>query len=160
MNTQIRDTAKALSRGAAGGIGATTLMSAAMALGHGGYGRGKAAPRKVTERLLGTLGMLPRRRWQRRLVTAVAHYGFGMVAGALFGPLAWRRTRGRALAMGAAYGALIWSTMYGKILPKLGLMPRPARDREGRPTVTFLSHLVFGAALGAAAAKSEQKPAV
>jgi hypothetical protein len=60
------------------------------------------------------------------------------------------------IAIGAVYGAAIWATMYGHVLPALGLMAPPERDRPGRPIVMLAAHLVYGAALGALTLSDER----
>jgi hypothetical protein len=54
-----------------------------------------------------------------------------------------------AAVAGALYGLLVWAGAYKLSLPWLGLMPRPERDRPGRPATMILAHLVYGATLGA-----------
>ena len=51
--------------------------------------------------------------------------------------------------LGTLYGAVIWTTMYGYLLPRLGLMPRPEHDRPHRPPTMGVAHLIYGGVLGA-----------
>lgn len=136
-------------RGAGAGAAATVPMSLVMWAARRLGMLGEPPPRKIVERLLVTSGARPRR-WRRRGLPWLSHLAFGVGAGALFGAVAGRlRTRsGRAVA-GALYGATVWTGMYGYVLPALGLMRRPSRDRQGRPVSMAVAHLVYGAALGA-----------
>jgi hypothetical protein len=113
---------------------------------------GKAPPQKLSERfLLAAVGTWPRRS-HRRALSAVNHLAFGAAAGALF-PLLFRRrglpARPHRVVAGTLYGAAIWTAMYGYLLPRLGWMPSPKRDRPYRPTTMVAAHLVYGAVLGA-----------
>ena len=77
--------------------------------------------------------------------TGVAHFAFGAAAGAGFGIGGVRK---RPVLAGVLYGASIYAVAYTGVLPKLRLMPPPGRDRAPRQLATFLSHIVWGAALG------------
>ena len=104
---------------------------------------GRALPRcKLTRRILGRLGIrLGRRRRCDTLLSqrrrSGARYGVGV-----------RRRAG--VGSGALFGLAVWAASYKAWIPALGLMPPPAFDRPGRPTVMALAHLLFGGALGAA----------
>ncbi len=47
------------------------------------------------------------------------------------------------------FGVVFW------IIPLLGLMPPPDRDRPGRPVVMVLAHVVYGLTLGAVVGRRE-----
>jgi len=78
------------------------------------------------------------------------HLAFGAAAGALFA-LGARRLPARPmrLAAGGLYGLMVWAVMYRRVLPALGLMPNPRRDRFGRPGTMIAAHIVYGGVLGA-----------
>jgi uncharacterized membrane protein YagU involved in acid resistance len=136
-------------RGAVVGAAATLPMSMVMGAGHEAKALGMSPPRKITERLISALGRWPQRE-HRQGVSLANHFLFGAVAGAAFSPALGRVATGPLrIGIGAVYGAAIWATMYGHVLPALGLMATPARDRPGRPLVMLAAHLVYGAALGA-----------
>jgi hypothetical protein len=73
------------------------------------------------------------------------HFVFGAAAGALF-PLGARRLSSRParVAAGGLYGLMVWAVMYRRVLPSLGLMPHPRRDRQGRPGTMIAAHVVYG----------------
>jgi hypothetical protein len=155
------DLARGAARGFKAGLVATTTMTAAMfALQKAGL-LGRMPPRLLTERTLGRFGL--RRKTSkptRRVLTALMHCGFGGTMGAIFevtrSAIAVRRGRvgslGAVVGAGTAFGALIWTVSYAGWIPALGLMPRPSKDRPGRPTSMILAHLIFGATLGRVAA--------
>jgi NAD(P)-dependent dehydrogenase (short-subunit alcohol dehydrogenase family) len=112
---------------------------------------------------LGLLGEPPPRRIVRRLVTRLtwrrprgpvldasalaAHLAFGASLGAIYGLLP---ARTHSALSGSTFGAAAWGVNYAGWLPKAGLMPRPSRDRPGRPATMLAAHLVFGRVLAAA----------
>ena len=134
-------------------MGAGTLATGAMSLfmlaAHRLRLLGDPPPRKLSRRFLRRWGLGPPPA-ATTAVTAFSHAGFGAAA-ALPLPALLRRCRttpGR-IAAGALYGAAVWAVMYQGVLPALNLMPRPARDRPGRPTSMLLAHLIYGATLAA-----------
>ncbi len=76
---------------------------------------------------------------------ALAHFGFGVTAGSLYGTL----SRGHRLpvAAGAGYALAIWASSYQGWVPKLGILPPASRDRPGRQAVMVAGHLVYGVTL-------------
>jgi hypothetical protein len=132
------------------GAVATVPMSLTMLAARKVGARGKDPARRITELLLLVgLRAWPRRR-HRRAIWLASHFAFGAAAGALFGLAAHRlRARSARVVAGALFGTAVWAGMYGRVLPALRLMPRLARDRPGRPTAMAISHIVYGASLGA-----------
>ena len=120
---------------------------------------GRMPPRKITDALLGVLGI----RGQtpepaRRALAVVNHLAFGSACGALFGLAheVWRvrapstsgvRGHRAPLLAGLAFGTAIWAVSYAGWVPALGIMPAPQHDRPGRPTSMVLAHLVYGGVL-------------
>lgn len=125
-------------------------MSATMGLAQAGGLLGEPPPRKLTRRLWRRVGRTPSRR-TLNVTTTLAHLGFGAGAGVLYALLP---PAVRSAPRGALFGLGIWATSYAGWIPALGLMKRPKRDRPGRPTSMVLSHLVYGAVLGALTART------
>jgi len=143
--------------GAAAGLVATLPMTAVMLAAQRLGLMGDQPPAKITDAMLDAVDLDPTRT-QRDWLTVAAHLGFGAGVGALFALLRRRRhTAARAALEGAAYGTLVWTTSYAGWVPELGIMPRPADDRPGRPSSMLVAHWVFGAALGLLLAR---RPAV
>lgn len=108
---------------------------------------GKMPPAQIVEKSLDDLGVR-RSKWQDQVMAGVAHLGFGMASGALFGVLDRRLELKSRVTGGMAFGTLVYALSYFGWVPALGFLPQPPRDRPGRPTSMFLSHLVYGATLG------------
>lgn len=153
---------EAIAIGAAAGVVATVPMSLVM-LGAQEVGLlGELPPAKITRRLLAVLGVSPSRR-ERRAATWINHFAFGAAAGGVFGAIgaatrAWRgrRALAKGAAAGAAWGTLVWLVSYAGWVPALDIMPRPSRDRRGRPTMMLLAHWVYGALTGAMTAAGQR----
>lgn len=141
---------RATAIGAAGGAVATFAMSAAMMLEKKLGLLGEHPPKKIVQTLRRRSGIFSASRQTDNVVTTLAHWGFGMATGALFG-LLHRRSQGtaRASLLGAGYGAAVWAASYAGWIPALGIMRTPRRDRPGRPTSMIAAHLIFGSVLGA-----------
>jgi hypothetical protein len=143
---------EAAARGAAAGALATLPMTGVM-LAAGKIGlMGQQPPKTIFRSMLASVSLpIPDRQTEKPMV-AIAHIGYGMLAGALFGLL---RSRTRLpmpqAAAGIGYGLLIWALSYKGWVPALHLMPSPEHDRPGRPEAMIAAHVVYGAALGALA---------
>ena len=137
-----------LEQGATAGALATVPMTAVM-LGAQRLGLlGQAPPAKITNAALAKVGAQPTGD-ERTALTALAHFGFGAAAGALFSlARPGRPSLARAALEGAAFGTAVWATSYIGVIPRLGIMPEPQHDRPGRPSTMVLAHWVFGASLG------------
>jgi hypothetical protein len=129
---------------------ATLAMSAAMVMEKKLGLMGEHPPKKIVMSLRRRSGIFGVSRDADNVATLLAHWGFGMATGALFG-LLHRGTRGtaRSSLLGAGYGAAVWAASYSGWIPALGIMRAPHRDRPGRPTSMVAAHLVFGSVLGA-----------
>lgn len=111
--------------------------------------RGEAPPRKLTKVVLRVLGMWPKRE-ALDVLSLAAHVGFGATMGALYGALFDRGADRRGAVMrGVGFGLAVWGTHYAGLIPALGIMPPPQRDRRGRGATMFLAHVVYGGVLGA-----------
>lgn len=137
-----------LEQGVSAGLLATFPMTAVMvAAQHLGL-VGKAPPAKITDAVLDKahVGAPPS---ERRLLTALAHFGFGAASGAMYSALRpGRPSLGRAAVEGIAFGTAVWGASYVGWVPALGIMPPPTRDRKDRQLSLVVAHWVFGAALG------------
>lgn len=133
-----------IASGMVAGLMATLAMSLVIAGGKRLGLLGEPPPRRIVRRLSGRHG------WRRPHGAALdasavaAHLGFGASLGAVYGLLP-KRTH--SPLGGWIFGALAWAVNYAGWLPKAGLMPRPSRDRLGRPTTMIAAHLVFGRVL-------------
>jgi len=130
-----------LSRGAA----ATVVMSAPMIL-RWALQRKAPPPQVVAENVQRRLGLEPARypRPLRHAVWALAHLGFGATVG--LAAALWPR---RATTGPSAYsfGVAVWAANYAAALPAAGIYPWPREDDRARAAESFLSHLVYAAAL-------------
>jgi len=143
-----------LHRAATGGIAgvlATVVMSAWMLLAdYLGWMR-EQPPRTSTSRVARTARM-PMSGARLDAATGLAHLGFGLVGGSVFGALSRRLPNMlTSMLVGIGYGLLIWATSYVAVLPSLNLMPGPAEGERGRTPVMVLAHVVYGAVLGVVA---------
>jgi hypothetical protein len=78
----------------------------------------------------------------------VFHYGFGAVAGAIYGALAARAPQVTA-GRGAPYGAAVFLTATELALPLAGLARKPTEYPPARHVASLATHLVYGVTLEA-----------
>ncbi|MFC6578008.1 DUF6789 family protein [Planomonospora parontospora] len=135
-----------LVRGAAGGVLATAVMSVVMVAGEKAGLMGDQPPKRIVRAALP--GHRHRSKPGEGVLGAIAHFGFGAGAGAVYGLL----SRGRRIAppLGVVYALGIWVGSYAGWVPRLGILPSIPRDRPGRPLVMGTAHAVYGAALALA----------
>lgn len=107
----------------------------------------KLPPEKITERLFDKL-RVRRSESTEDAWSTIAHFGFGMASGGLFGVLRGRILRAHPVSEGILFGSLVWATSYCGWIPALAIMPPPTRDRPGRSITMLMAHFVFGAVLG------------
>jgi len=111
---------------------------------------GEPPPKKIVRSLRRRAGIFGASRDAENALTLLAHWGFGIATGALFGWLhRGRRGMARSSLLGAGYGAAVWAANYYGWIPAARIMRAPHRDRPGRPTSMVAAHLVFGSVLGA-----------
>ncbi len=131
------------------GLGATSVMTFFMLLGHHLGARSvqePVPPKRITERVARRVGL--RRHIDQDRLTALsimAHFGYGS-----FFAVVYRMTVGRLTrqpAVGALFGLALWAAGYLGYLPRLGLYPSAGDRPKGRVAVVAGSHLVWGAAL-------------
>jgi uncharacterized membrane protein YagU involved in acid resistance len=135
--------------GAIGGAAGTILMSLVM-LGAKKAGiMGQLPPERITEAALEATGEAQASKETVDALTVIAHFGYGIGAGTLFG-IAVRRLRPSLDLglLGVIYGTLIWFVSYKGWVPALGIMPPPERDRPYRPESMLVAHWVYGWTLG------------
>ena len=135
-------------RGAAAGALATVAMSGIMLVAQRTGLMKKLPPEKILERTLDKLHI--RRSESAEDTTAtVSHFGYGMVAGALFSSvIKGRLFLKHPVTEGILFGGLVWAGSYFGWVPALGAMPPPSRDRRGRTVSMVSAHAVFSAVLG------------
>lgn len=145
-------TGAVMMRGAFDGAIATAVMTGAMLLARrwGLLARSKRLPpTDITSRTAARLG-INLNHSGRLAATTLMHTGFGASLGALFAVI--RKTkRLRSMpptSMGIAFAMAVWAVSYAGWIPAVGLLPRPDRDRSGRPATTVLAHVIFGGVLG------------
>jgi hypothetical protein len=139
--------------GATAGAVATVVMSALMLAAKRIGITGTLPPELIARKAVETVAGAPPADDQVDAVAAVAHIGFGAVAGTIFELLMIRaHVARRSAAIGASAGALyatgIWLVSYQGWVPALGIMPAASRDQRGRVATMLAAHWVYGAALG------------
>jgi hypothetical protein len=76
--------------------------------------------------------------------TLIAHFGYGGLAGAVYGALPPPR---HAATAGLVIGVALWAGSYFGLLPALGLL-RPASEHPARRNAMMLgAHLIWGTCL-------------
>ncbi len=150
--------ARPLLCGALGGTVGTAAMSAVMLSSQRLGLMGQQPPQKIAEAALAKAGAEGVTEDEENLLATVAHFGFGASMGALFGLLHHRaRPSVPPAATGLAFGLAVWALAYKGVVPALGIMPPPERDRRGRPGSMVLGHLVWGAATGLVVGRLSQE---
>lgn len=139
---------KRLLCGACAGLAATMPMTWAMMRLHRHlplWEKRALPPRRIMVAITKEMGLY-RRMDEPKLTAAtlVSHYGFGAAAGALYAPLAAKRSEPAAVK-GVVFGIAVWAVSYLGWLPASGLLYERAPRRQA---MMLLSHLVWGLALG------------
>ena len=105
----MRDDVRAIVAGALGGAAGTLVMSAVMEGARRVGLLGRHPPELITAAALDAANV-PREEGTQAALAAAAHVGFGVVAGALFGPLARRPPAPVGpVARGVIFGSLVWA---------------------------------------------------
>lgn len=135
-------------QGATAGTVATAAMSALM-LGAGRLGaHGEQPPEAIVETALDAAGV-NRSEVTENALASVAHLGFGASMGALYALLRRvTRTPGPEALHGTGWGLAVYAASYAGWIPRLGILPSPAHDRDDRQTMLVAAHVVYGAVLG------------
>jgi hypothetical protein len=109
-------------------------------------------PREVAEALAVKAGV-NRHLSERDIedLALAAHFGYGALAGGVFG-MVFPRNGGNsapaAVAFGLLFGAGVWTVSYFGWLPATGVRHSPRYDVPARTRLIFASHLVWGSAAG------------
>jgi uncharacterized membrane protein YagU involved in acid resistance len=141
---------KAMIAGMSAGAVATVTMSGVMLAAKQVGLVGELPPERITEESLEATGLEPESEPALDAATVIAHFCYGIGAGALFGLLSRRlRLPLGTGSQGIAYGLLVWLVSYMGWVPALGFMPPATRDQPGRPLTMIIAHVVFGWTLGA-----------
>jgi len=105
-------------------------------------------PKQVTVEVAEAFGPVKRLHdpW-RTWLTGIMHFGFGGMAGAVYGPLG-AAAPGPPLARGVAFGVLVWGSSYLGWLPAAGILKPATEQPASRNILMIAAHVVWGAALG------------
>jgi uncharacterized membrane protein YagU involved in acid resistance len=79
--------------------------------------------------------------------TLTAHFGYGMLTGALY-PLTYTRPPRHPVLHGSLYGLAVWALSYLGWIPALRLLPPATQQRRERRRLMLAAHVVWGAATG------------
>ena len=146
-------------RGAMAGFAATVPMTIAMEALRAAFPREqrrRMPPREIIDRTVEKTGTDHQANATDRVVmTTAAHFAFGTAAGALYGSLV--RGHDSSPTKGIGFGLSVWALAYGVILPAVGLHPAAHDDTQDRNGVLIASHVVWGATLGALAARARRR---
>ncbi len=145
--------------GTIAGAAATTTMTAFMRLAQytGNYRR-ELPPTNVTQAALRTLHVQHRvSSEQETVLIGLAHWAFGMVAGALFGLMIKANRHLPRWLAGVVFALVVWSVSYMGWVPALGILPQPWNQRKEHGWMPFLAHIVYGATLGVVFGRLERR---
>jgi len=84
----------------------------------------------------------------RRIVAIPLHFGFGAVAGVLFG-VSVGRTRVSPVASAIPFALLVWVVSYLGWVPAARILPPATEQPMGRNALMIVAHVVWGAVTGA-----------
>ncbi|GAB2952483.1 DUF6789 family protein [Nonomuraea fastidiosa] len=127
-------------KGAVCGAVATAAMSGVMLAGSRMGLMPDQPPKRIARAMLP--GHKHRPKSGEGVAGAMAHFGFGVGAGSLYGLLA-RGDRTPSIA-GVGYALAIWAASYQGWVPGLRILPAATRDLPGRPAVMIAGHIVYG----------------
>ncbi|HKX32306.1 MAG TPA: DUF1440 domain-containing protein [Blastocatellia bacterium] len=140
-----------LIKGALAGLAATAPMTLAMTVMHARLPRPEQyalPPRLITEKVVEKAGgeeQLDER--ERRRLTLVGHFSYGLMAGACY-PLLADGMKLPPVASGALYGLAVWAGSYLGWLPAVEIL-RPATEHPPRRTALMIAaHLIWGVTTG------------
>lgn len=84
---------------------------------------------------------------ERSGLALAAHFAFGAMAGAAYGPIARTRPSSPALA-GIGFGLMVWVSQYLGVLPAAGILSNAKDHPARRNALMIAAHVVWGASLG------------
>ncbi|MFD0774289.1 hypothetical protein ACFQZ2_10165 [Streptomonospora algeriensis] len=128
-------------QGAVAGALATGAMTTAFEVGSRKAFR-RQPPKHVVRAFLSRGGSSDKPRKGEDAATVMAHMGFGITTGALFGVLTGRRRPARSL--GVAYALAVMFVGYQGWAPGIGALPPLTRDRPSRIASLTAAHLIYG----------------
>jgi uncharacterized membrane protein YagU involved in acid resistance len=138
-------------RGGVAGLLATAPMTVVMAIlfrflpRHEQY---PLPPRQIEERVSHEAGIGHRMdEGEHRVLTTLAHFGYGALTGAGYGLVA-HALRPPPLLAGSGFGLVVWLVSYLGWLPALKILPSATEQPGGRNMLMITAHLVWGAVLG------------
>lgn len=137
-----------LGRGAIAGTGGTVAMTAFME-GARAFGAMDELPaRKIMAHTFDALGIKPSKR-VLGVAALAAHFGIGAAVGAGIALLRELGASKPGVLPAAKLATGVWALAYQGVLPALGLMPHPKKDRSERPTAILAAHWIYGATFDA-----------
>jgi hypothetical protein len=130
--------------GAAGGVGATVVMTGFMRLlrPRGAWAQSPQVIQSAAAERAGMRG--PARATARTVGWLPGHLGMGAALGTGYALLPHRP----GIRTSVPYALAVWAVSYAGVMPALRLYPSPAKDVRSRGLTTLAAHVVFGAALG------------
>ncbi len=138
--------------GIAGGL-ATVGMTAAMLLMHRclpARQRYGLPPELIVDETLERVGLeQPLTQPQFEALAMLAHHGFGVSMGAVYGVLEPQLRATRPVVSGSSYGLLVWALSYLGWLSALEMEASATKEPHQRNALTIASHVIWGASLGA-----------
>ena len=144
-----------VAHGSVEGAIATAAMTAVLGGAQRVDALSKPPPDQIVESAAARLGADPPPPPVKGIVVWLAHFAFGVAAGALFRVL---RPRPRlATAEGVTFGLAVWAVSYQGVLPAARLFPPASHDDRRRQIVNVLAHVVFGATLGLQAGRASRR---
>ena len=138
---------RSVTTGIGAGIGATLMMSLLMVAADRFGLMGQHPPSKISDRILDAVSPFHSSE-ETDAVGTVIHFGLGAMLGAVFATFRRLIPAFRIPGAGVVYALAVWASSYAGLLPALGVMPPPDRDRPGRQPAMIAAHVVFGLALG------------
>ncbi len=139
-----------LMRGALSGLAGTAAMSVPLLVASRREVIPETPPRSIARTALSKSGLSPGKTFTD-VAGTVAHFGFGAACGIAMTAL-WRQSPSRTVPpvlFGVSAGLAVWAVSYQGWVPALGALPPATRDVPRRQATMVLSHVVFGAVVGA-----------
>ena len=137
-------------RGLAAGCVGTAVMTIAMeAMFHRLPRREQAPlpPRQLTMAMADRVGLARHLDERQRLSVALAaHFAYGSVVGALYGPL-MRGVPGASVFKGSLFGLGVWGVSYLGWIPALRLLPSATHWPHRRNALMLITHFVWGSTI-------------
>jgi len=105
-------------------------------------------PEKLTDKFAKRVGLRKHMDKQQLLIASfVSHLGFGVAAGAMYGPLT-RIVPLPSVLKGIVFGIVVWLAVYLGWLPAVGMSEAATKQPIQRNALMIAAHLVWGAVTG------------